>query len=163
MNFNYLTAINRIVRATAFMVVEEPTTHKIRMSKVNSMIMEQKGHWSDKLERLVLKVPSILQLMIPKMLFFIDHRNHFVDNFVAFMDSNKSILRVEISTLHSFAGVLAIEVLRHISIGEVVFVIHTKGQPTGSNQSSLVMLRVVVRVHHICFVAEELVVKHRTD
>jgi len=94
---------------------------------VNSMIMEQKGHWSDRLERLVLKVPSILQLMIPKMLFFIDHRNHFVDKFAAFMDSNKSILGVGISTLHNFAGVLTIEVLLHISIRVVVFVIHTKG------------------------------------
>jgi hypothetical protein len=101
--------------------------------------------------------------MIPKMLFFIDPRNHFVDNFVAFVDSNKSILRVEMSTLHSFAGVLAIEMLLHISIGELVFVIHIKGKPTGSNQSSLVMLRVVVRVHHICFAVKELVVEHQTD
>ena len=127
MNFNYLTAINRIVRATAFMVVEEPTTHKIRLSKVNSIIVEQKEHWSDRLERLGLKAPSIHQLMIPKMLFFVDQRNHFVDNFVAFMDSNMSILGVVISTLHNFARVLAIEVLLHISIGVVVFVIHTKG------------------------------------
>jgi hypothetical protein len=126
-NFNYLTAINRIVRATAFIVVEEPTIRKIRMSKVNSMIVEQKEHWSDRLERLGLKVPSIHQLMIQKMLFFVDQRNHFVDKFAAFMDSNKSILGVGISTLHNFAGVLTIEVLLHISIGVVVFVIHTKG------------------------------------
>lgn len=144
------------------MAVKESTTHKSRLSVVNSMLVGQEGHYSDRLVGLGPKVLLILQLMILKMMSLAGHRNHFVNSFLAFMDSNKLALGVEISILQNFVGALVIEVL-HISIGVMGSELNIKGQLTGFDRRSLAIHIIVVVVRHTCFGTGEAVVERHID